>query len=277
MTAAEHNKTTRSADRCLRVLQITDTHLFGDAGGRLAGMNTEDSSLEVLDKVLAECWPVDLVLATGDIVHDSSEDAYRRFKQRFERLGVPTLVIPGNHDEPELLSRVMQGGWARRVDHLLIGGWQFIMLDSTAAGRDGGHLAAGELEVLERQLQAHPHHHTVICMHHHPVVVGSRWIDTIGVDNADAFFAIVDRFPQVRAIVWGHIHQDFYAERNGVALMASPSTCVQFKPRQSDFGLDDMPPGFRWLNLYEDGRIATRVERIEARLREVDLESSGYR
>jgi Icc protein len=121
------------------------------------------------------------------------------------------------------------------------------------------------------------HYHRMMVHADHGVVVGSRWIDTIGVDNADAFFAIVDRFPQVRAIVWGHIHQDFYAERNGVALMASPSTCVQFKPRQSDFGLDDMPPGFRWLNLYEDGRIATRVERIEARLREVDLESSGYR
>jgi Icc protein len=276
MSSAEHNKTRTSANGCLRVVQITDTHLFGDARGRLVGMNTEETSLEVLSKVVAEAGPLDLVLATGDIVHDGSEIGYRRFKERFERLAVPTLVIPGNHDKPEVLDQVMQGGHVRREQHLLLGNWQFVMLDSSAADRDGGHLAPAQLALLERQLAAYPSHHAMVCLHHHPVSVGSRWIDTIGVDNADEFFAIVDRFPQVRVILWGHIHQDFRARRNGVELLASPSTCIQFRPGQAEFGLDDMPPGYRWLNLYADGRIETGVERAEARVREVDLQSGGY-
>jgi Icc protein len=273
---AEHSKTRTSADAPLRVLQITDTHLFGDADGRLVGMNTEASSLEVLERVLADFWPADLILATGDIVHDGSEQAYSRFKQRFERFDVPTLVIPGNHDKPDVLRQVMQGGHVQAVDHFVLRNWQFLMLDSTVRGGDGGHLAASELERLERMLATHPHQHAMVCLHHHPVKVECDWIDPIGVDNGDALFAVIDRFPQVRGVVWGHIHQDYSGERNGVGLFAAPSTCIQFKPHQRDFALDDLPPGFRWFDLYADGRIVSAVERVEERARGVDLKSAGY-
>jgi len=276
MAAAEHNRTTTSAGACLRILQITDTHLFGDVAGRLVGMNTEASSLEVLDKVLAAFWPVDLVLATGDIVHDGSEQAYRRFKERFERQGVRTLVIPGNHDKPDVLRRVMQGGLVTADSQLVLGDWQFIMLDSTVPGWDGGRLGPDQLALLEAHLAARPDLHALICLHHHPVSVSCDWIDPIGLANADEFFAVVDRHPQVRGIVWGHIHQDFAAQRAGVQLLASPSTCIQFKPRQREFALDDTPPGFRWLELYPDGRIVSAVGRVDVRERDVDLLSSGY-
>lgn len=276
MAAAEHNKRKTSVERHLRVLQITDTHLFGDTTGRLAGMETDASWLEVLEQALAEHWPADLILATGDIVHDRSEQAYRRFKERFEQLGVPTLVIPGNHDCPELLRQVMQGGLVQAADHFLLGQWQFVMLDSTVPGTDGGHLKASELALLEQCLQAHPDHHALVCLHHHPVSMQCDWIDTIGVDNGEELFAIIDRFPQVRGVVWGHVHQDFSAERKGVQLFAAPSTCVQFKPRQVDFALDDLPPGFRWFELHSDGRIVSAVERAGARPRGVDLLSGGY-
>jgi Icc protein len=276
MTAAEHNKTRTPAETCLRVLQITDIHLFGDAAGRLVGMDTEASWREVVERMLDDRWPADLILATGDIVHDGSEQGYRRFKQRFERLGVPTLVIPGNHDQPAVLRRVMQGGHVQAADHFLLGDWLFVMLDSTVAGSDGGHLAASELALLERRLQAYPDRHAMVCLHHHPVSIDSDWIDPIGADNGDALFAVIDRFPQVRSVVWGHIHQDYSAERSGVRMFAAPSTCIQFKPHQRDFTLDDAAPGFRWFDLYPDGRIVSAVERIELRARGVDLQSDGY-
>lgn len=276
MAAAEHNKRKMSVETHFRVLQITDTHLFGDSTGRLAGMDTDASWQEVLERVLADHWPADLILATGDIVHDGSEQAYRRFKECFERLGVPTLVIPGNHDRPELLQEVMQGGLVRAVDHYLLGSWQFVMLDSTVPGTDGGHLPAEQLELLERQLQAHPDHHAMVCLHHHPISMDCDWIDTIGVDNGDELFAIIDRFPQVRSVVWGHVHQDFHTELNGVQLFTTPSTCVQFKPRQVDFALDELPPGFRWFELYPDGRIVSAVERAGDVPQGVDFLSGGY-
>lgn len=276
MVAAKYNKTHSSEKKPLRVLQITDTHLFENESDCLAGMNTEASSLEVIDRVLAGFLPVDLILATGDIAHGGSEQAYRRFRDRFERLAVPTLVIPGNHDEPQLLRTVMQGEWVQARDHLVLADWQFIMLDSTVSGSSGGHLSGQQLQLLEQRLQEHPEQHAVICLHHHPIPMQCEWIDSIGVDNGEALFAVIERFPQARAVVWGHVHQDFSGVRNGVQLFATPSTCIQFKPLQRDFALDDVPPGFRWFELYPDGRIDSAVERVAARARGVDFESTGY-
>lgn len=261
----------------LRVLQVTDTHLFSDITGQLVGVNTERSYAEVMEKVLGDYWPVDLILATGDLVHDGSESGYRRFKSQFEDLAVRTLVIPGNHDDPALMRRVFNGGRVTWSDSAVLGRWQFIMLDSSLAGSAAGHLASSQLEMLERCLDSHPEHHALICLHHHPIAIDCTWIDRIGVDNGGELFEILDRYDRVRGVIWGHVHQEFETTRRGVRLLASPSTCVQFKPRQSDFTIDDAPPGFRWLQLYADGRIETAVVRVDTHLSSVDLECEGYR
>ena len=56
--------------RIIRVLQITDTHLFANSSGCLLGLNTEQSLQAVITKVRANHLPSDLILATGDLVHD---------------------------------------------------------------------------------------------------------------------------------------------------------------------------------------------------------------
>jgi Icc protein len=151
------------------------------------------------------------------------------------------------------------------------------MLDSVVPGQPGGHLRQAQLELLERSLSAHPDRHAMVCLHHHPVSVHSRWMDTIGVDNAADFWAVIDAHPQVRAVVWGHIHQDFHERRGDVELIATPSTCIQFKPGQEEFALDEAPPGYRWFRLHDDGRVETGVERLEQMPTDVDLECGGYK
>ncbi|NNF17581.1 MAG: phosphoesterase, partial [Gammaproteobacteria bacterium] len=37
------------------------------------------------------------------------------------------------------------------------------------------------------------------------------------------------------------------------------STCAQFTPESSGFAIDDKPPGFRWLELYQDGTLRSDV------------------
>jgi Icc protein len=76
--------------------------------------------------------------------------------------------------------------------------------------------------------------------------------------------------------LWGHVHQELERDRNGMLLMASPSTCVQFAPGQKNFKLDDMAPGYRWLRLHPDGRIETAVSRVTGVKFSVDLDSGGY-
>lgn len=135
------------------------------------------------------------------------------------------------------------------------------MLNTAVSGEEWGHLAEKELAFLDEALARHPERSALIGLHHPPVAVGSRWIDAIGLKNGDAFFEVTDRHPQVRVILFGHIHQAFTAKRKGVVLLGTPATCIQFKPHADAFCLDTSQPGYRWLELFPDGRVTTDVVR----------------
>ena len=64
--------------------------------------------------------------------------------------------------------------------------------------------------------------------------------------------------------------------RFGIKLMSTPSSCIQFAPHSDDFLVDDIAPGYRWLELQADGEIETAVCRVEGVEFNVDLESKGY-
>ena len=63
----------------------------------------------------------------------------------------------------------------------------------------------------------------------------SRWLDRVGLENAAEFLQTIDRHRNVRAIVWGHVHQAYEGLRKGVRLLATPSTCAQFLPHAARF------------------------------------------
>ena len=260
----------------LRLLQFTDTHLFADAAGALLGVNTEQSLQSVLTLAQQRHWPPDLVLTTGDLVHDGSVQAYARFLRHFAGLGMPVYCLPGNHDAGPTLRTQLRQGLVQPDTQVLRDHWQICLLDTAVPDSEGGHLAATELQRLDAQLQAHPDHHALVCLHHQPVPVGSRWLDTMAVDNGAELFAVLDRHPQVRGLLWGHVHQDFHQRRKGVHLIASPSTCIQFAPNSTEFALDDTPPGYRWLQLHDDGRIDTGVERLAEMPAGLERASQGY-
>ena len=92
----------------------------------------------------------------------------------------------------------------------------------------------------------------------------SRWLDKVGLANADEFWSVIDSHPQVKAVTWGHVHQPFEGLRRKVRLLATPSTCAQFQPRSNDFVIDNQPPAYRLLTLHSNGAIDTGVHNLTA-------------
>jgi Icc protein len=261
----------------IKVIQLSDTHLFSQKTGLLAGMNTQSSLEKVIAHLRTHHLPANLILATGDIAHnDSSSYAYERFVEMISPLHTPTYALPGNHDKTDVMKSALEGSAVQFCGSTQVDQWNFILLNSVVWGSVHGHLSTEELQRLEETLKAWPDHHTLIALHHHPVPLQSRWISPIGLDNQEALYTLIDQYPQVRAIVWGHIHQDFVSVRNSVELIATPSTCIQFKPRQDEFELDYIPPGYRWFELYPDGKIKTGVERIHDIPQDIDFNTHGY-
>ncbi len=260
----------------VRVLQFTDSHLYGDPAGTLAGLNT----LDALDRVLAAAADrvrvSDCVLATGDLVHDATGTGYGLLAERFEALGLPVHCLPGNHDEPAAMERHLNRGLISMPKGVRYGRWLLALLDSTLPGEVGGALSDRELREMQSLLDAHPTSQVLVSLHHQPVRIGSEWMDRMGLANPDPFFEILEGHAGVRGVLWGHIHQVFDAERSGVRLMGSPSTCIQFLPNEDRFAIDPLAPGYRWLDLHPDGRIVSGVERIAAVPGGLDLATGGY-
>lgn len=278
MPGSATNGFSRLPQGTLRVLQFTDMHLYREPDTRLLGLNTLQSFRACLDLARRQHWPADLILATGDLVHDGSAEGYRRLRGIFEDLGVPVHATAGNHDDSETLQRELKAADGPLVvdGQLLTHWWQIILLDSRLPGSEAGELTPAQLTHLDQCLSEYPERHALVCLHHPPLEVGSQWMDTMRLRNPEAFFGILDRHPQVRAVLWGHIHQEFHAQRNGVPLIASPSTCIQFKPKSTEFALDRRPPGYRWLTLHPDGGFDTGVARLPEVPADIDFESHGY-
>lgn len=245
----------------LKLIQITDTHLYRDTDKKLAGVNTEESLHSVI-QLAAKLPNADGLLLTGDLVHDSSKEAYERFYQHIQQLNASGYCIPGNHDETEKLNQFtarcsLQSLGTFETDH-----WLFIMLDSSIEGEAGSRFTDNELHRLRLTLEsADNNKHVALCMHHQPVPIASKWMDTMALSNQHAFFSLLSAYPQVKTIIFGHIHQEFYAEYQAIKLFGTPSTCIQFSPESDEFGLDIIPPGFRWLVMSDTGEIQSGIVR----------------
>lgn len=257
------------------LVQLSDSHLFEAADGRLLGMDTCDSLRQVIARVREEQPQVDLVLATGDISQDGSFTSYERFLDMTEALDAPARWFAGNHDDLAAMRGVSDG--RQLLEPVIdLGNWRVVLLDSSIPGAVPGYLAAEQLSLLEQSLSEAPERHHLVCFHHHPVPIGCRWLEPIGLRNPEALFAVLDRFPQVRALLWGHVHQEYDQLRNGVRLLASPSTCVQFAPGSEEFQVGSEAPGYRWLRLHPDGSLDTGVSRVTGIDFEVDYSVRGY-
>jgi len=246
----------------VRLIQFTDPHLYGDAGESLRGVATLPALTKAIATAQSRDWPPDALLVTGDLVQDDPA-GYAHFRRLFGALGLPVLCLPGNHDEPESMRHELSAKPFVLGGFVDLGRWRIILLDSCIPGVASGALSAAELAALESALASAGTRHCLVGLHHHPVPMGSRWLDRVGLTNAAEFLHTIDAHRNVRAIVWGHVHQSFDVLRKGVRLLATPSTCAQFMPNSDDFAVDRRPPAYRTLELRADGSLLTEVVWVE--------------
>ena len=261
----------------VQLVQLTDCHLGHAPGSKLLGMDTDHSLQAVIDLVKEERSHTDLILGTGDLSDHGANATYGRLYQYFSQICKNSFWLPGNHDSWQDMSSDA-GDNLQLSNEIRVSNWQIVLLDSQIPGEIGGELGEAQLALLDDCLHRASQEglHSLLCLHHQPVKIGSEWLDEQMVADADEFFQVVDKYSCVKGILWGHIHQQIERQREGVPLLATPSTCVQFAPGQENFKLDDQPPGYRWLDLHVDGTINSGVSRVRDVTFSVDLNSGGY-
>lgn len=222
------------------IAQISDTHITLSSDE--AAVRTSANLQRAVAHLLALPAPPDVVLISGDCVNHGQPEEYDRFEELISPLPMPVYVVPGNHDSrTEMLRRFGQEG-TQRMDGFMqyvvkIGPLRLVALDTHVLGSDGGHLCEQRLRWLDERLAEAPDHPTVLFMHHPPIKVGFAPTDGIGLDNAEAFAAIVARYPNVLRIVAGHVHMALTQPFGGSVVMTCPALAHTMLP---DFSKPDI-------------------------------------
>lgn len=250
----------KSAAEKSKIIQITDTHINADPEFLFSDINPSQSLSHTIDCILDNESP-DLVLVTGDLVHDAETAAYERLFQQLERFPVPVCCIPGNHDEPALLEQACRDSNIFIKQKVETEYWQVLLMNSFVAGTHAGDLPENELQRLKQQLET-DNKPVLIAVHHHPVNIGSEWMDGMKLRNGDEFLQLISGFERVKGVICGHIHQEFQHQYDNVMIWGCPSTCVQFSPESIEYQQDSQKPGYRRLELLKNGQINTQVLRV---------------
>lgn len=220
------------------IAQISDCHIV-ECGSVFSGRVDTGAALEYAVGALNTSSPrPDLVVATGDLVNDARPAQYERLATILGDLEIPLVVIPGNHDDRALM-RAHLGAYLptpviecrRDCDpihyRVELDGLGLIALDTVVPGEPFGHIERAQLDWLHDELADDPQYPTVIAMHHPPFTTGLTWMDGVGLTNADELAHILVAFPNVIAVLCGHVHRPITTCFAGTLASCAPSTAMQ--------------------------------------------------
>lgn len=213
------------------IAQISDLHVAPDDSFMRRFVDA-NALLERAVEYLNTMTPrPDVVIATGDLTDHGTADEYAMLRDLLGALDVPLFLVPGNHDDPEVLREVF--GTPSYVtgptfdyanDDFPV---RLVAIDSTAPGRHDGELDAAQLGALDARLAERPDVPTCCFLHHPPFETGIWWMDCIGLDGARKLEAVVRRHPQVGLVTAGHVHRSVTSGWGPTRLTTAPSTCHQ--------------------------------------------------
>lgn len=262
-----------------RILQITDSHLLKNEKDKFLGLEVSASFKAIITEVKKdlETNKTELVIFSGDVSQDRSIESYQYAAKELATLPCQIAWVPGNHDSMALGEQTLKTCPNFLSDKLFnFNDWQIILLNTHYAGHVSGLLSENELAFLEKNLQSKSPKNKMIMLHHHVMVFGNHWLDKTITKNYDEFLSLIKRYSNIKLVVCGHTHQDVTIEKNGVCFISTPSTSVQFSNSKS-FKLEALMPGYRVVNLHDDGRFDTKVIRLKESKKFIpDLTVKGY-
>jgi Icc protein len=225
--------------------------------------------LSVLASIQPEQTRAERLILTGDMTHDDLPQTYRVIRETLAPWWPKTRFVPGNHDVREGIHEHLHDRIQRVAERVVfsepVAGWQLIGLDSHLPGQVRGELGTTQLAWLAEELARTSSRPTVLFLHHPPVDAPSDWMNAIGLTDRDALWQLLRSHAQVRLICAGHVHHESSTLRQGVLVVTTPSTGVQFTPESETLVVDDLPWGYRLLELHDDGTFHTRVVRLPLR------------
>ena len=250
--------------------QISDLHIMRP-GEKLSGIVDTAAGLRKAVEKIGQLKPrPDVLLITGDLVESGRTEEYVHLRKLLAPLAMPTYIIPGNHDDRDVLRAVFadhaylpRDGFLHYViDALPV---TLIALDTVVPKKPGGMLDEARMLWLAARLHETQAKPAIIMMHHPPFATGIRFMDAMGLNTGAAEFArLVARYPNVERILCGHLHRAIEARVGNALAMTCPATCHQIVLALGERGPEAFtlePPGYR-LHYWNGSQLVTHTAAI---------------
>ncbi|MEO7126259.1 MAG: metallophosphoesterase [Nakamurella sp.] len=202
----------------MRIVHISDTHLFGDDTLHYGVVDTTGALERVLQRAEAVA-DVDAVVLSGDISDDGSQASYQRAKDMAEpwatRHGAQPIFVMGNHDVRAGFEAVL----GERIGVSTAAGLKIIRLDSSVPLAGYGDISADQLAWLQRELATGED--CVIVLHHPPTKAYSPLLQALQLQNPQRLLDVCQA-GNVRAILAGHYHHPMVTMERGIPVVVAP-------------------------------------------------------
>ncbi|MEO7123633.1 MAG: metallophosphoesterase [Lacisediminihabitans sp.] len=217
----------------LRILHLSDTHLFGDDSLHYGRVDTLEALTRTLEQ-FARLGPFDLVVASGDLSEDGSLRSYERLRSVLQPWasdhGAKVVYAMGNHDDRANFRAVLGSGHdtlpipssRTSIDAVsAVGPWRVITLDSSVPHAGYGELGSDQLHWLADVLSVPAQAGTVLVIHHPPLPASTALLQALELYNPDDLIETV-RGSDVRVILSGHYHHSVFGSVAGVPVIVTP-------------------------------------------------------
>ncbi|MBI5272432.1 MAG: metallophosphoesterase [Chlamydiia bacterium] len=280
----------------MRIAQISDFHYthwtwnpFRLCSKRMLGalnwLCTRKSSLasDPLDALpdLLRALKVDLVLLGGDFTTTALIEEYQKAVQFTQKLSMPWIAIPGNHDyytyrssfqkhfyrylsnrnpyapitHPTNFFSLKQHGIEA---HSIAPHWWVLALDTARATNpysSKGLFSEKQEKYMEEILHLLPPEDSLICLNHYPFVQGKS--SRRNLERGEALQSLLEKTPQIRLYLHGHTHKHAIVDLQSSQLpLVLDSGCVA-NTRTGTWNLIDLMPddcqvsAYRWNSQWE--------------------------
>lgn len=244
----------------LKIIQITDIHMLSNKESDIYGINPY-SLLNKLIENIKLIEDVDCIIITGDIANRGEYDAYIIVNNLFSKLNFPIYWLQGNHDLSEVMLQVSNKVSIKSDKSFIIKNTKFILLQSVmrdegdlSSNKARGYLFDYEMSFLKRELEKNDFDNCVIALHHPPVLSNS-WADRRILDNRLEFISLIEKFPKVKCVLYGHQHIAQHTIVNDINYICSPPTSFHYDPNGARFSILKNKQGFGIVNIDNSSNI----------------------
>ena len=202
-------------------IHLTDLHMSPPGHLAYGCIDTNARAASAVNTIRSLPNPPDLVVVSGDISDRAEPEAYGAAQELLATLGLPVLLVPGNHDNAGAMEQVF--GKSLAIGPASTHAHRFIRIDSAVPGQGEGRITQEDLERLHATVTSAATH-LVLVLHHPPGVTGGG-IDIPGALGGEAELAhLLKNSDTVAAILAGHVHRPRISRFAGVPLVIGPST-----------------------------------------------------